>query len=132
MPDVVKLPDMAQMKSVIDKTQKIHDTVMFPRWKDVKEVTQALANVKELAKKHAKLKESRSSDDIVAAQKVWASMTSAWWNVLFALIDAMKDPLDGKLPKQLEFDETERLFIDFGRMADGSLPFHGNFDAASV
>ena len=44
-----KLPDMAQMQSGVEKTQKIHEPVLFPRWKDVPEVSQAVASLKDMA-----------------------------------------------------------------------------------
>ena len=132
MPGVTKIPSMAQMRSVIDKAQKLQETVLFPRWKDVPEVKAAVGRMKDLAKKHKKLTSSGNPEDAVQARKVWESLTTAWWSTLFALLDAQTEPVNGKLPEQLTFDETERLFIDFGVLADGTLPFHDELDPNAV
>ena len=122
------VPSIAQMQNTVDKMQEIRNTVLFPRWKMVPAVQQAVNKLKELSKKQARLMASKSAEDRVEGKKMWASMSNCYWDILFALLDAQTAPYMGVLPTELAFDKTERLFIDFGILADGTLPFHREFD----
>ncbi|MBR1672317.1 MAG: hypothetical protein IJ702_05275, partial [Fretibacterium sp.] len=129
MASAVKMPSIAQMQNIVDKAQAVKSTVLFPRWKDVPAVAGARSKAKDLAGQHARLLASDKPDGRAQAQKVWTSLASVYWELLFALLDAQTAPRAGRLPARLSFDETERLFIDFGILADGTLPFHRDFDA---
>ncbi|MBR1672824.1 MAG: hypothetical protein IJ702_07845 [Fretibacterium sp.] len=124
-----KIPSIAQMQSTVDRMQDIRSTVLFPRWKAVPAVQQAIARLKEQIGKRARLLATGKADDRVQAKKVWALMSNSYWDILFALLDAQTAPHMGALPASLAFDKTERLFIDFGIIADATLPFHRDFDA---
>ena len=128
----VKIPTIAQMQSAVDKMQEIRGTVLFPRWKDVPAVQQAVSKLKELAKKRAALLTSKSTDDRIQSKKLWSSMSSCYWEILFALLEAQIDPQTDYPPTSLAFDKTERLFIDFGIFADWTLPFNRELDVDAI
>ncbi|MCR4818747.1 MAG: hypothetical protein K5841_07315 [Fretibacterium sp.] len=128
----VKIPSIAQMQSTIDKMQDIRGTVLFPRWREVPVVQKAVTKLKGLAKKRAPLLTSKNTDDRVQAKKIWSDMSSCYWDVLFALLEAQIDPQASHSPTSLAFDKTERLFIDFGILADWTLPFYRDLDMSTL
>ncbi len=95
----------------------------FNKWKDVPEIQEAFDKLENSSRKYFQLIESGSSDDRVQAQKVWANMSSSYWEILFALVDAQTQ----KSPDQLNFDEEEKLFIDLG-CVPGVLNLKSDFD----
>ncbi len=82
---------------------------MFKRWENTPEVTQAFEKLDDRAYKFTKLLSSGKSEDRVQAQKIWGEMSSSYWEILFAIIDAQ-----AKISDTLSFDNEERLFIDLG------------------
>ncbi|MCR5347284.1 MAG: hypothetical protein K6E38_05845 [Fretibacterium sp.] len=127
-----KIPSIAQMQSTIDRLEEMRNTVLFPRWKMVPAVQQNVRKLKELTEKHTQLMSSKNADDRVLGKKIWVSMSNCYWDILFAILNALTEPHMGILPMTLAFEKTERLFIDFGVLADGTLPFHKDFDADAV
>ena len=103
-------------------------SVYFPRWMDVPEVAQASETMSRLIRQHGELANSKETEDRAQARKIWTKLSSAWWDVLFALLEAQTQ----SLPDHLTFDESERLFIDLGFPGDGTLPVHKDFDPARV
>ena len=95
----------------------------FKRWKDVPEVNEALGKLEDYSRKYNQLLATGSNEDKAAAQKVWANMSSSYWEVLFAIVDAQTKTN----PAKLTFDPEERLFIDLGYIP-GILTLSKNFD----
>ena len=82
----------------------------FNRWKSVPEVNEALGKLEDSSRKYNQLLSTGSNDDKAAAQKLWVNMSSSYWEILFAIIDAQMKTN----PAKLTFDSEERLFIDLG------------------
>ena len=96
----------------------------FKRWENVPEVTQAVEKLDNYNYKYGKLLATGKTDDKVQAAKLWQSMSSCYWEILFALVDAQTK----NNPEVLSFDEEERLFIDLGCIP-GLLNLSKSFDA---
>ncbi|MBR0252417.1 MAG: hypothetical protein IJQ57_03595 [Synergistaceae bacterium] len=95
----------------------------FKKWKDVPEVTEAVSKLEDYSQKYNSLISTGSNDDRAAAQKIWANMSSSYWEILFALVDAQTKTN----PAKLIFDDEERLFIDLGYIP-GILRLSKDFD----
>ena len=98
----------------------------FKRWKDTPEVQEAAAKLTASARKYAAFLTENTTDSKSQAQKLWASMSSSYWEILFALVDAQTK----SMPQTLTFDPEERLFIDLGCLP-GVLNLSAKFDAKS-
>ncbi len=98
----------------------------FKKWKDVPEVVEAVTKLDDAAYQYFRLLETGTNEDRAQAQKVWANMSSSYWEILFAIIDAQTK----SMPEALTFDDEERLFIDLG-CVPGVLNLNANFDAKS-
>lgn len=103
------------------------ERIVFPRWKDEPEVGQKLAEMERTAERHARLASSDKPEDKSEARKTWKKLSDGYWDLLFAILDAQT----ASFPEHLTFDETERLFIDFGFL-EGITPVHKDFDAARI
>ena len=95
----------------------------FRRWQDVPEVQQETDKLISLAQNYNALISTGKTEDKAQAQKVWQSMSSSYWDILFALVDAQTQ----KNPPALTFDNEERLFIDLG-FIPGVSPLSKSFD----
>ncbi len=82
----------------------------FKRWQNVPEVQDAASKLAASAQKYASLIAENTTDSKSQAQKLWSSMSSSYWDILFALVDAQTKAM----PEALTFDPEERLFIDLG------------------
>ncbi len=102
---------------------------VFPNLANVAEITQLTESLAALAKQHAEFLAKNTPDDRMQAQKVWYKMSGCYWDILFAIIEAKVK--DMKKPMPLVFDDSERLFIDFGVIGD-ILPVHKDFNAQAV
>ena len=96
----------------------------FKRWKDSPEVQEAVNKLESSSKKYFQLLNSGDKDSKIQALKLWANMSSSYWDILFALVDAQTQ----SLPEKLFFDSEEKLFIDLGCMP-GVLNLSPDFDA---
>ena len=98
----------------------------FKKWKDNPQIQEASSKLEESARKYKALLAENTTDSKSQAQKLWAAMSSSYWEILFALIDAKtKD-----IPEVLTFDPEERLFIDLGCLY-GAINLSSKFDAKS-
>ena len=95
----------------------------FKRWQNVPEVQDEVAKLADNAQKYFSLLSTGKTDDKVAAQKLWQVMSSSYWDILFAIVDAQTKAL----PAQLTFDAEERLFINTGYV-HGVLSLSKSFD----
>lgn len=95
----------------------------FKRWQDIPEVQDAANKLISLAQNYNALISTGKTEDRPQALKVWQSMSSSYWDILFALVDAHTQ----KNIPALMFDTEERLFIDLGFIA-GVSPLSKNFD----
>ena len=95
----------------------------FEKFKDIPEVNEAVRKLEDLSAKYSDLISSGSNDDRSQAQKIWSEMSSSYWEILFAIIDAKIK----NMPEKLIFDNEEKLFIDLGSIS-GILSLSKNFD----
>ncbi|MBR0251570.1 MAG: hypothetical protein IJQ77_10865, partial [Synergistaceae bacterium] len=95
----------------------------FKKWANVPEVMQEAEKLSALAGQYNALLATKKTEDKIAAQKIWQSMASSYWDILFALVDANTK----SNPAVLAFDSEERLFIDLGYIP-GILNLSKNFD----
>ena len=98
----------------------------FTRWKDNPEIQDAAAKLAASAQKYSALLAENTTDSKSQAQKLWASMSSSYWDIVFALVDAQTKTM----PQALKFDPEERLFIDLGCLP-GVLNLSAKFNAKS-
>ena len=96
----------------------------FKKWANVPEVMQEVEKLSALAEQYNALLATKKTEDKIAAQKIWQSMASSYWDILFAIIDASTK----SNPAVLAFDSEERLFIDLGYIP-GILNMSKNFDS---
>ena len=82
----------------------------FKRWQNVPEVQDAAAKLYDYSRKHSALLAENTTDSKAQARKLWLTMSSSYWDILFALVDAQTQAM----PAKLTFDQEERLFIDLG------------------
>ena len=97
---------------------------LFPGLKGSEIISQLGDSLAALAKQHAELAAKNTPDDRMQALKIWQKMSGLYWDILFAVIEAKIKKM--QKPAPLSFDESERLFIDFG--AVNILPRHKDFD----
>ena len=90
----------------------------FSRWTSNTSVTNIIEDTKKIAEKYLKLVNSKSSEDRVLARKTWQELSSKYWDILFTLVDAQT----ASMPDELEFDEEEQLFINYGYICDSLTP----------
>ena len=95
----------------------------FKRWQNVPEVQDEVSKLDSNARKYFSLLSTGTTDDKVAAQKLWGIMSSSYWDILFAIVDAQTK----SMPAQLAFDAEERLFINTGYV-HGVLSLSRSFD----
>lgn len=95
----------------------------FKRWQNVPTVQDEVAKLDSNAKHYFSLLSTGKTEDKIAAQKLWQVMSSSYWDILFAILDAQTKAM----PKALAFDAEERLFIDTGYV-HGVLSLSKNFD----
>ena len=98
----------------------------FKRWQNVPEVQEATSKLSDSARRYAALLAENSADSKAQAQKLWAEMSSSYWEILFALVDAQTQDM----PQALTFDPEERLFIDLGCLP-GIIDLNPEFDPES-
>ena len=101
---------------------------LFPGLKGAEIISQLADSLDALAKQHAELTAKNTPDDRMQALKIWQKMAGLYWDILFAVIEAKIKKM--AKPAPLTFDETERLFIDFGAVS--ILPRHKDFDAKKI
>ena len=82
----------------------------FKRWQNVPEVQDATAKLYDYSRKYTSLLAENTTDSKAQARKLWQVMSSSYWDILFALVDAQTQTM----PAKLTFDHEERLFIDLG------------------
>ena len=95
----------------------------FTRWKNNVELQEAVSKLQDSAYKYFRLLSDGSTDAKAQARKLWANMSSSYWDIVLALVDAQTQTM----PSKLAFDAEERLFIDLGCLP-GVLDLAENFD----
>ena len=98
----------------------------FKKWQAVPEIQEAVSKLEDYSRKHKALLAEGSTDSRVQALKLWNVMSSSYWDILFALVDAKTQTSSAKLT----FDAEERLFIDLGCLP-GVMDMSAKFDANS-
>lgn len=98
----------------------------FEQWRDNKQVCEATEGFSAVAERYLSVRDSSETNDRIAARKLWKELSSLYWTVVFALVDAKTSPL----PDELVFDEQERLFLDFGVVDQELTPFHSDLPSA--
>lgn len=96
----------------------------FKRWQNIPEIQEEVHKLENYLAKYNSLLSSGKSDDKSQALKLWQIMSSSYWDILFALVDAQTQ----SMPSALTFDSEERLFIDLGCLP-GVLNLSANFDS---
>ena len=96
----------------------------FAKLKDVPEVNEAVGKLEDLSRKYYQLISSGSNDDRAQALKIWSNMSSSYWEILFAIVEAKTK----NNPSKLIFDDEEKLFIDLGYIS-GILTLKKDFDS---
>ncbi|MDR1650324.1 MAG: hypothetical protein LBR87_00890, partial [Synergistaceae bacterium] len=86
---------------------------IIEKWKDNKEVSKLAKQMEVLGKNMAHLRNASDSDGRRKARIVWQKAASQFWDLLWAVVEAK---IDAGPPDELEFDECERLFIDYGHL----------------
>ena len=90
----------------------------FSRWSNVSAVKDITEDTKKIAEKYQKLEKSKNSEDKVLARKTWQELSSKYWDILFAIVDAQTE----SMPEELVFDEQEQFFINYGYLCDSITP----------
>lgn len=90
----------------------------FSRWKNIAEVNDTVADFQKIAERYLKLEKSKDSNDRTLARKAWMDISSKYWDVLFAIIDAQTE----SMPNELVFDDEEKFFINYGFVNDDLTP----------
>jgi len=94
--------------------------IVFERWRDNQQVGAATEKFASVADRYLAVRDSSETQERIAARRLWTELSSMYWTVATALVDAQTE----SFPDGLIFDEQERLFLDFG-VAGGELtPFH--------
>jgi hypothetical protein len=94
------------------------ETLLFERWSDNPLLRESTEKFSAAAKNYLAVKDSVETDDRIAARKLWQTISVLYWDVLAALVDAHTE----STPEELQFDDRERLFIDFGYVNDEITP----------
>ena len=94
--------------------------LLFERWRDNPQVQEATEKFSAAAGRFLSVRGSSETDDRIAARKYWSELSSMYWTVAVALIDAQTE----SVPEELVFDEQERLFLDLGVVDQELTPFH--------
>ncbi|HOO88905.1 MAG TPA: hypothetical protein PK442_14460, partial [Synergistales bacterium] len=94
--------------------------LLFERWRDNPQVQEATEKFSAAAGRFLSVRGSSETDDRIAARKYWSELSSMYWTVAVALIDAQTE----SFPEELVFDEQERLFLDLGVVDQELTPFH--------
>ena len=82
----------------------------FKKWQNVPELQEAVSKLHASVQNYKSLLTENTPDSKYQAQKLWSAMSSSYWEILLALIDAQTK----SMPSELSFDNEEKLFIDFG------------------
>jgi hypothetical protein len=90
----------------------------FSRWSDNTSVTSIIEETRKTAEKFLKLENSKNSEDKILARKTWQELSSKYWDILFALVDAQTE----SMPDELSFDGEEQFFINYGYICDSVTP----------
>ncbi len=94
--------------------------LVFERWRNNPQVQEASEKFSAAADRFLSVRDSSETDDRIAARRFWSDLSSMYWTVTVALVDAQTETL----PDELVFDEQERLFLDFGVVDQELTPFH--------
>ena len=87
---------------------------IIEKWK-VKEPVAALAKQMEvLGKNMSHLRKASDTESRKKARLVWQKAASQYWELVWAILEAK---IDAGPPEALEFDSSERLFIDYGHLS---------------
>ena len=98
----------------------------FKKWQNIPELQEAVSKLESSARKYSSLLAENTTDSKAQARKLWAAMSSSYWDILLALVDAKTQ----NMPEKLVFDSEERLFIDLGCLP-GIIDLAANFDTQS-
>ncbi|MDR3353977.1 MAG: hypothetical protein LBO21_02930, partial [Synergistaceae bacterium] len=82
-------------------------------WKDNKEVRDLAKQMEVLGKNMAKLRGAKDPETKKMVRIVWQKAAQQYWDLLWAIVEAK---IDAGPPDELEFDQSERLLIDFGHL----------------
>jgi hypothetical protein len=78
-----------------------------------------------LGKNMSHLKSAKDADSRKKARIIWQKAADQYWDLLWAIVEAK---IDAGPPDELEFDDTERLFIDYGHLYSGYTTFNPAFE----
>lgn len=94
------------------------EKLVFERWKDFQPLREATEQFNSVADKYLAVRKSSVTEDRISARKYWQSLSTQYWDVLGALVDAHTE----NFPDELRFDDQEQMFIDFGFAWDDLTP----------
>lgn len=83
------------------------------KWKSDKEIDTLLKQMEVLGKNMMHLRGSKDVADRKKYRIVWQKAIQQYWDIVWAIVEAK---IDNGQPDELQFDDAERLFIDFGHM----------------
>lgn len=92
--------------------------LVFERWKDNQPLREAVEKFSSEAESYLSVKDSSVTEERIAARSHWQSLSTQYWEVLAAIVDAQAEGL----PDELLFDDQERLFMDFGYVDEDVTP----------
>jgi hypothetical protein len=84
------------------------------KWKDDKEISTLARQMEVLGRNMSKLRDGKDSETRKKARIVWQKAAAQYWDLLWAIVEAK---IDVGPPDELEFDDAERLFIDYGHLS---------------
>ena len=94
--------------------------IVFKRWRDNQQIRDAAGKFSVLAERFLSVCNTSETEDRISARKRWTELSSMYWTLATALVDAQTEDF----PDELAFDEQERLFLDFGFIHEELTPFH--------
>ena len=110
--------ERTQYKNLRPDGDDAMEKLAFERCKDFQPLREATEQFNSAANKYLSIKDSSVTEDRINARKSWQNLSNLYWDVLAALVDAHTE----SYPDELIFDDTERLFIDFGFAWNGLTP----------
>jgi hypothetical protein len=83
------------------------------KWRDHKGVFTLAKQMEVLGKNMSHLRDARDVESRKKARIIWQKAADQYWELLWAIVEAK---IDAGPPDELEFDDAERLLIDYGHL----------------
>jgi hypothetical protein len=83
------------------------------KWREHKEIFKLAKQMEVLGKNMSHLRSAKDAESRKKMRIIWQKAEEQYWDLLWSIVDAK---IDAGPPDDLEFDDTERLFIDYGHL----------------